>query len=101
MYRYSWLINVGCICGLIVLAGALAPKENTVTGPPVDNPVVQAPKVVLADGKWGQSNQAKSTGCTYAIMAAAKATKHLNDADHLATAKEAYWACIIHMEAAL
>lgn len=97
MCRYNWLINVGCICGLIVFVGCLAPKENTVTGPPI----VKAPSVVLSDGKWSQSNQAKSTGCTYAIVAAAKATKHLNDADHLATAKEAYWSCIIHMEAAL
>lgn len=94
MYRYSWLINVGCICGLIIFVGALAPKENTVTGP-------HAPNVVLADGKWALSNKVKHQVCSNSVLKLARDTKNLNDADHLEVAKSVYWECMVNLGGAL
>lgn len=93
MNRYAWLVNVGSICGLIVLCGALVPKD-TVTSPPMVRPVV------LADGKWAMVNAGKNQYCRTAVLKIARNTKGLSD-EHTEYAKQVYWDCMVDTGGAL
>lgn len=86
MNRFAWLVNVGSICGLIMVCGVLVPKD-TVTGPPVVHPVA------LADGKWGMVNAGKDQYCRTAIIKQARDMKVTTD-KYTPDAKRVYWQCM-------
>lgn len=93
MCRFSWLVNVGSICGLIVLCGALVPKD-TVTSPPVVRPVV------LADGKWAMVNAGKDQYCRTGVIKQARDMKVTTD-ELTPDAKRVYWDCMVNNGGAL
>lgn len=82
---------------MIVLCGALVPKD-TVTGPPMVRPVV------LADGKWSQSNESKGFYCSADVAKLIVGNPMVDPeqaAQYFADAKELYWRCVTEIGGAL
>lgn len=104
MNRYACLVNVGSICGLILVCGILVPKDTacvagaqqscTVTVPPVVHPVV------LADGMWSRTNSGKDQYCRAGIIKQARDMKVTTD-ERTPDAKRVYWDCMLDSGGAL
>lgn len=84
--KYGWLVNAGCIIGIVVCL-VLVPKEESVSG------TVTVTPVVLASTMWSDSVKAKSDACLGDILVFARNTKGLTD-EYLPDAKRLYWLCM-------
>lgn len=75
MYKYSWVVNVLCIGGMVALFWSVDSGPDTACNAGEQRsctvtalPVVKTP-IVLADGMYGQYNENVAEQCAEAAMA--------------------------------
>jgi len=94
----SWVLNLIFIILIVLAAGyaAVRGQGNTMTVAPA----VKVLPVVLADGRWAESNQAMHDVCMTTILGMVQNTIGITD-EYLESVKDMYWLCMSDLKGSI